>query len=324
MSTATPSGVRSFARENAPLTALVVLLVILPFITPYVAFASTVLMFSLLALSFIFLFGYMGYLTFGAAMFFALGAYTMALLNIHLSAPLLPAMAVTIVFVAIVALGVGFVCFRRGGVYFALLTLAFNQLFYNVFYQLRDLTGGPTGLGGIDRPALLGVLDIGSEWIFYYFTALIFLGAFLLTRHLVSSTFGSVLKAIHDNEIRVDVLGYDPTLFKYAAFAYSAALGALGGALFAMQQQFVGVESSNWEVSADAIIIALIGGAGTIYGAPIGALIYLTAEEILAGITFHWRLPIGVIVVLLVLYRPDGTYPIIEELVERIRNKYDL
>jgi branched-chain amino acid transport system permease protein len=323
MSKVSRSSLRTYVAENKMFVALIALIAVLPFVVPFTALATTILIFSMLALSVILLLGYMGYFTFGVAMFFALGAYTMALLNIHLAFPLLPGIAVTVAFVGVVALAVGYVCFQRSGIYFAILTLALNQLFFTIFYQLRDLTGGPSGLGGINRPDLFGVVSLGSDLVYYYFTAAVFLIAFALTRHVINSTFGKVMQAIRDSETRVDVIGYDPILFKYVAFIYSAALAALGGTLFAMLRRFVSVESASWEISADAIIIALVGGAGTIYGAPIGAIIYLTTEEMLSEMTRHWRLPIGILVVLLVLYRPDGFYPIIDEQVDRLRERFD-
>lgn len=306
---------------DATIPILIAVLAVLPFAAPYAALASNTLSFALLALSFIFLFGYMGYLTFGAAMFFAIGAYAMALLIIYLNVSILPGLVGSVLFAGLIAFPIGWACFRRGGVYFALLTLAFNQLVFTVIFQWKSVTGGDSGLPIPYRPDMdFGVFTVGlqNEVIYYFFSAIFFLIAFVITRRMVNSTFGSVLKAIRDSEERAEVIGYNIPAFKYSAFIYSAALGGLGGALFAAQQKFVGVEMANWTTAADAVVIALIGGAGSIYGALIGAVIFEVASDVISVYTARWKIFIGAIVILIVLFFRGGVWEMRNLLLDRL------
>jgi branched-chain amino acid transport system permease protein len=283
---------------------------IFPFILPYKALASQVLIFGLFALGFNLLYGYTGILSFGHAAYYGLGAYGtgIALARLGVGSIWLGLLA-GILLAGIGGVVIGFFCLRRRGIYFAMLTLAFAQLLYFIAFHLADVTGGDDGLRGI--PALkLGLpgLSIEGTTGFYYFCyVLVGLAVAGLTR-ILASPFGTVLQAIRENSNRAVACGYDVQRIKLLSFVFSALLAGLAGSLDALRLTVVPIESLYWTTSGQVVMMTLLGGAGTFFGPFVGAGAYLLLEDRLSVFTESWQLVIGAIFSLFVLFLPRGIW----------------
>src|SRR5262245_13039888 len=285
---------------------------VFPFLLPYRALATQVLVYGLFALGFNLLYGYTGLLSFGHAAYYGLGAYgtgiALAKLGVTslwagLGAGLLAATAGGAV--------IGFLCLRRRGIYFAMLTLAFAQLLYFVGFHLADWTGGDDGHRGIRVPplALPGLsVSLDTSLAFYYFTFALVGLAVAGLRRILDSPFGAVLQAIRENGERATACGYDVTRVKLLSFVFSALFAGLAGALDALRLTVVPIESLYWTTSGQVVIMTLLGGAGTFFGPFVGALAFLVLEDRLSVVTESWPLVIGAIFMGFVLFLPKGIW----------------
>src|SRR5574342_302525 len=295
-----------------PAVSIILFFAILPFIVPYKGLATQVLVYGLFALGFNLLYGYTGLLSFGHAAYFGLGAYgagiTLAKLGWH---SVWVALLIGIAVAGVGGLVVGFLSLRRRGIYFAMLTLAFAQLFYFIAFHLSDLTGGDDGLRGIPKLSL-GLLGwqvpLGNPLNFHYF-ALCWVGlAVLVLRRVLDSPFGTVIAAIRENSDRAQACGYDIVRIKLVAFVFSALLTGLAGALDALRITVVPVEALYGSTSGQAVIMTLLGGAGTFFGPFVGAGTYLVLQDRLSLIMESWPLVIGLLFMAFVLFLPKGIW----------------
>jgi branched-chain amino acid transport system permease protein len=295
-----------------PSVSIVAFFAILPFIVPYKGLATQVLVYGLFALGFNLLYGYTGLLSFGHAAYFGLGAYgagiTLAKLGWH---SVWAALAIGVAAAGVGGALVGFFSLRRRGIYFAMLTLAFAQLFYFIAFHMADLTGGDDGLRGIPRLSL-GLfgwqLPLGNPLSFHYFT-LFWVGlAVFALRRILDSPFGAVLAAIRENGDRAQACGYDVVRIKLVSFVFSALFAGLAGALDALRITVVPVEALYWSTSGQAVIMTLLGGAGTFFGPFVGAGTYLVLQDRLSQVIEAWPLVIGVLFMTFVLFLPQGIW----------------
>jgi branched-chain amino acid transport system permease protein len=305
-----------------PVLAFAIFFGIFPFVVPYPALATQVLIFGLFALGFNVLYGYTGLLSFGHAAYYGLGAYGTGIA--------LAKLGVTSLWIGIaaglaLALGggavIGFFCLRRRGIYFAMLTLAFAQLLYFIGFHLADVTGGDDGLRGITIPPLaLGGYHVAldTSLAFYYFAFVLVGLAVAGLKRVLDSPFGSVLQAIRENSDRATACGYDITRVKLLSFVFSALFTGLAGALDALRLTVVPIESLYWTTSGQVVIMTLLGGAGTFFGPFVGAATFLVLEDRVSLYTESWPLVIGVIFMAFVLFLPRGIWgTIIERLGRR-------
>lgn len=252
----------------------------------YTVFAANLLCFAMFALSFDLLLGFTGLLSFGHALFWGGGAYLAAIsiVNLHLPTPL--AVVVGTSYAALLAVVVGALSIRRAGIYFAMITLALAQFQYFVVIQLRDVTGGENGLHFDTRGTLFG-LPLDGDRVFYY----VVLGALALAVafavRVVNSPFGMVLAAMRENEQRARSVGYDVQRFKLVAFVMSGTIAGLAGTLFAINNRLVGLDVADWHTSGKVVMMTILGGIGTLYGALAGAGLFESLEY------FVSKTPIG-------------------------------
>jgi branched-chain amino acid transport system permease protein len=295
-----------------PVISLAAFFAVFPFLVPHTSLATQVLTYGLFALGFNLLYGYTGLLSFGHAAYYGLGAYGtgIALAKLKFSSLWL-ALGAGLGAAALGGLVAGFFCLRRRGIYFAMLTLAFAQLLYFIAFHLADWTGGDDGLRGIPlHPLALpwGSVSLRSPLAFYYFTfALVTLAIAALQRILVSP-FGTVLQAIRENSDRATACGYDINRIKLLSFVFSAVFAGLAGALEALRLTVVPVESLYWAFSGQAVIMTLLGGAGTFFGPFVGALTYLVLEERLSRFIEWWPIVVGAVFMAFVLFLPKGIW----------------
>ncbi len=280
--------------------ALLAAALVAPFVA-YPVFLMTALCFALFACAFNLLLGYAGLLSFGHAMFFGMAAYFYGHTVKEWGWP--PELGILTGVLGAAALGAvtGALAIRRQGIYFAMITLAFSQMIY-FFCVQAPFTHGEDGLQGIPRRALLGgLIDIRNDRTLYYVVLAIFLFGYAAIYRIIHSPFGQVLKAIRENEQRALSLGYNATLYKWLAFVLSAALAGLAGSTKAMVLQFATLTDVTAAMSGEVVLMALVGGLGTLIGPVVGAFIIITMQNYLAA-TGEWVLVIqGVIFVVIVV-----------------------
>ena len=295
-----------------PVAAFLAVFAVFPFLVPYRALATQVLIYGLFALGFNLLYGYTGLLSFGHAAYFGLGAYGagIALARLGLGS-VWAALAMGLGAATLGGAVIGFFCLRRRGIYFAMLTLAFAQLLYFIGFHLADLTGGDDGLRGIPQLAV-GVpglsIPIETPIRFYYFAFVLVGLAVVALKRILDSPFGAVLRAVRENGERAAACGYDVTRLKLLAFVFSAAFAGLAGALEALRLTVVPIESLYWTTSGQVVMMTLLGGAGTFFGPFVGAATFLVLEDRLGLVTESWPLAIGLVFMAFVLFLPRGIW----------------
>jgi branched-chain amino acid transport system permease protein len=295
-----------------PVLAFLLFFAVFPFLVPYKALATQVLIYGLFAVGFNLLYGYTGLLSFGHAAYFGLGAYGAGIALAKLGVgSVWGGLGLGLGAAATGGALIGFLCLRRRGIYFAMLTLAFAQLLYFVAFHLADLTGGDDGLRGIPQlPARLPglALPLESTVAFYYFALALVGLAVLGLRRVLDSPFGAVLQAIRENRGRAVACGYDINRVRLLSFVFSAALAGLAGALEALRLTVIPIESLYWTTSGQVVMMTLLGGAGTFFGPFVGAATYLVLEDRLSVLTESWPLVIGTIFMAFVLFLPKGIW----------------
>jgi branched-chain amino acid transport system permease protein len=288
----------------------------------FVGLLSLMFIWAILALSLDMVMGYMGLLSFGHAAFFGIGAYVTGLTVLNVYNSFLLAAAVSIVLSAVVAYIIGVMSIRLSGVFFAMITLAFAQMFYQLALTWDVVTGGSDGLSIPSMELFgLGLVDLGDTVIFYYFSLLVAVGVYAGAVRFLDSPFGRIVTAIRESERRVSFLGYDTNTFKRRAFAISGAIGGLAGALLAAYQTFVSPSTLFWVVSGDVVIAMMFGGMGTLFGPMIGGAAFVALSEILSSYTDQWRFVLGLLLVLTIMAAPRGLVTVYQSLIERLRER---
>ncbi|WP_254538248.1 branched-chain amino acid ABC transporter permease [Halomarina litorea] len=266
----------------------------------------------LFAASYDLLIGFTGVVSFGHALPYGVGAYFMGIAMSGRPLPGIPeaglslpvAVVLALVAVVLVSLITGWLAFQLSGVYFAMLTLAFSMVGYFVVFESTGITGGDNGLL-VFRPDLLG-LPLGDYVTFYYLVFWVVLVSFLAMRRLTNSPFGRVLVCIRENEERARFLGYDTFRYKLGVFVVAGLFAGIAGLLQGLYLQIVTPDLLYWSTGGDALLVTLIGGMGTLWGAAVGAAFLLGARELLTGIVEGWPIVLGVVYVLFVLFVPHG------------------
>ncbi|MEO8040429.1 MAG: branched-chain amino acid ABC transporter permease [Betaproteobacteria bacterium] len=281
-----------------------------PFVGGYMALGTRVLVLGLAAMSLNFLLGFTGLLSFGHAAYFGLGAYGtgLALKLLTNSTPLALVLGVLLGGVAGAVLGALIV--RRRGVYFAMVTIAFGQVFYFIAYRWNTLTGGDDGLRGFERQPLdfgVGTIDILHKPIlFYYFVLAMFgigVGAMGL---LLRSPFGRTLLAIRENEQRARFLGIPVEQHIWLSFTLSCVFVSLAGGLNALLNNFADPTMLNYTQSGEIVMMAVLGGMRRFWGPLLGAAVFVVLQDYLSSLTTNWMSFLGAIFVLMVLFFPRG------------------
>ena len=262
-------------------------LALAPLAGAYPIFLMKLLCFALFACAFNLTLGFAGLLSLGHAAFFGTSAYVAGyvLKNWGLTPEL--GLAVATLWAAFLGWVFGSLAIRRRGIYFAMVTLALAQMLYFFCVQAK-FTGAEDGLHGIPRGNLLGLVSLKGDLAMYYLVLAIFAGAFFLIHRAVHSPFGQVLKGIRENEARMRSLGYDVERFKLLAMVLSAAIAGLAGATKALALGFATLVDVHWHMSGEVVLMALIGGVGTLAGPAVGAAIVVGLESVLADKVGSW------------------------------------
>jgi len=267
----------------------------------YPVFLMTALCFALFACAFNLLLGYAGLMSFGHAMFFGISAYFFGHTVKAWGLPPELGIVAGVAGAAVLGLLTGALAIRRQGIYFAMITLAFAQMVYFICVQ-APFTHGEDGLQGIVRqPLLFGLIPTRDDRVLYYVVLAIFLFGYGVIYRVIHSPFGQVLKAIRDNEQRALSLGYEADRYKLLAFVLSAALSGLAGATKAMVLQFATLTDVSSGMSGEVVLMALVGGLGTIIGPVVGAFVIVTMQNYLASLGEFVLVIQGLIFVVIVM-----------------------
>jgi branched-chain amino acid transport system permease protein len=301
-------------RHLAILAAIWAALILAPYWMPvfggYTALGSRVLVLGLGAMSLNLLLGFTGVLSFGHAAWFGLGAYAcgLTLKFIALSTPL-GLLAGTLV--GGIAGGIlGALLVRRRGIYFAMVTIAFGQVFYYIAFQWLSVTGGDDGLRGFERQPLdfkLFQIDLlHNDLYFYYFVLICFAAAIGIMASILHSPFGRTMIAIRENERRARFLGIPIERHIWIAFTMSCFFMAFAGALYALVNNFADPRMLHYSLSGDFVIMAVMGGMRKFWGPLLGAIVFVVLQDYLSSVTVNWMSFIGVLIVFIVLFFPRG------------------
>jgi len=287
----------------------------LTYVGGYIELGSRVLIYALAAMALNFLLGFTGVLSFGHAAYFGLGAYGTALTIKYLypSTPL--AMLVGVVAATVAAAIIGPMIVRLRGVYFAMCTIAFGQVFYFIAFQWSSVTGGDDGVSAWHRMPLgfgLATIDILKDnKAFYYFALALFAVCAAAMAFLLRSPFGRTLLAIRENERRARFLGIPVDRHIWASWVISCFFVAVAGALYALLNNFVDPRALRWDQSGNFVIMAVLGGMRSFWGPLIGAAIFIVLQDYLSSETQNWMSFIGLFFVLVVLFFPRGVLGIV-------------
>jgi branched-chain amino acid transport system permease protein len=307
-----PAPAATDKRKRIALAAALAALALFPAAggTFYTELVTKVMILAIFALSLDLLVGYTGLVSFGHAAYFGVGAYTLGLLapkyeaaNLWLTLP------AAIGFAALAAAVVGAFVVRVKGIYFIMVTLAFAQMFYFVFHD-TDFGRGSDGISMNFKPvATIGGVtpfDLGNAIHVYYFVFALLLLVFAFLRVLLRSPFGRALQGIRSNEHRMRSLGYPVYWYKLASFTLAGALAGLAGYLATLQFGFVNPELLSWHQSGNVLLMLILGGLGSLYGAVAGAFVFVGLQELYSSLTTHWQLLLGATIILLVVFLPGG------------------
>jgi branched-chain amino acid transport system permease protein len=279
--------IRTLGRDRVAAIGVVLLLIglVLPKVI-YPVVGIDLLCFALFAVSFDLLFGYVGLLSFGQALFWGGGGYVAAIVIARGHVDVAIAIAVGVAYAVVAAALVGMLAVRRAGIYFAMVTLAVAQIQYFLAVQFVDLTGGDNGLNLGARGHLLGI-PIENDVVYYYIAfVLVVLGIWFALR-VTRSPFGSVLQAMRENEPRAIALGYRVNRYKVAVFTMAGGLAGFAGALYAVGNHLAGLEMVDWHTSGAVVMMTVLGGIGTVVGPVVGAGLFQLLEYFVA------KTPIG-------------------------------
>jgi branched-chain amino acid transport system permease protein len=276
----------------------------------YTELAVRVVVLGLAAMSLNFLLGFTGVLSFGHAAYFGLGAYgaAMSLKFFYPSTAL--AIVVGVVVGTVAAAVIGAMIVKLRGVYFAMVTIAFGQVFYFIAFRWNNVTGGDDGLTGWHRePLHLGFTQIdilGNDKAFYYLVLLLFAVSVGLMALLLKSPLGRTLIAIRENERRARFLGIPVEQHIWLAFVISCVFASLAGALYALLSNFTDPRSLHWTLSGNFVIMAVLGGMRSFWGPLVGAAIFVVLQDYVSSQTQNWMSFIGLFFVLVVSFFPRG------------------
>ena len=276
----------------------------------YVRLAIEAFLLGAIALSVDILLGCAGLLSLGQAMYFGLSAYLTALCYLHVTQSFWLVAAIVGAAVALVAALLGAVAIRAKGVYFALITFGVAEIAGKVVHNTRAL-GGSDGLIGIPVPSigLPGIeVALRNDRVFYYVVLVAIALVFLGVTRILATPFGSVLSAIRDNASRVPYLGYNPFWYKFVAYLLAAEVAAVGGLFYPLLRGFVGPDLFGFEISTQSVVMALVGGVGTLIGPLVGGVMITFLQSVLGSFTERHLFVLGVIFILFVRFLPGGLF----------------
>lgn len=296
----------------------------------YRGLPSLIMIFGIVVLGFNLLLGYIRLISFGHAAFFGGAAYAAGIFSDAVLGSPLAMVVVGTVVATLLAWIIGYLSIRRGGVYFAVLTLTFGQmLYYLALGPAKALTNGDNGFTSVQLNPVLGVFELEhalplvGNWMYVLAGGFAVL-AIVAVNRIVNSPYGLIFRAIGQNEQRVEFLGLHVWRYKLMAFILSGTFAGIGGSLFTIHEVYVPLGSLYWVQSGDFIIMTVLGGLGSLVGPVLGAAVFLYIENVVsgfAGLGSYWLLILGIVFATVVWLFPEGLWGIIKTGVGRISNR---
>lgn len=264
--------------------------------------ANQILIWGLFAVAFNMLWGMTGMLSFGQALYFGLGAYSVGLLVRHLGDSwFLPGFGIGLAASIIVSILIGLLIIRVSGVFFTVLTLAFGQLVWRITFTLYYFTGGDDGIQGLVPP---GILE--NPTAYYYFSLILVACSIWILRRLAHSPMGLLLRCIRQNPERVRFLGRSVRFGQIKIYVISSLFTALAGSLMAGVDRSIHTDMLFWTTSGEVILMSVLGGIGQFFGPFIGAGVIILIEDVVGARTEFWPLIIGLVMIVMVILFPTG------------------
>ena len=297
--------------RNAFVVALLVVLALVPVYAGLIgnyflmSLFTRIVILAMAAVSLNLIMGFGGMVSFGHAAYLGIGGYAIGILakeginSGFLQWPLALAMS------ALFALAVGALSLRTRGVYFIMITLAFAQMVYYVAIGL-DRYGGDDGMTIYKRSQFGDLINLSNKTAFYYLCLVLLLVAVYIVWRIVNSRFGMVIQGARSNDRRMRAIGFPTYRYKLVCFVIAGTMCGLAGALLANHTDFISPAVMHWTRSGDLIVMAVLGGMGTVFGPVIGAVALLVLEEVLSGVTEYWQIIMGPIFLLVVLFARGG------------------
>ena len=306
---------RSAAIERVFLILIAAVIVAVPWLIPalfnpfWVSVIAEILIWSLFAASVNLLFGYVGLLSFGQALYFGFGMYGVAIGIADLGLPFWPAFALGIVAAMTMALVTGIFAVRLTWHYFAIITVVFSLIFYFLALTNKWLTGGDDGINFTLPPTFqlgesqLSFTDPTFQYLFILATVAL---CFWLMHRLIGSPLGKALLAIRDNDVRASLIGLNVYRLRLIAFVLAGFLAGVAGALFSFFGRYASASYMFYHVSGEAVVWTIVGGAGTLLGPIVGTSIFIFVREVVSSQWEHHELVVGLVAILVVIFAPRG------------------
>jgi branched-chain amino acid transport system permease protein len=292
----------------------------------YLNMLTEIIIFSLYAVSYNLLLGYAGLLSFGHAMFFGLAAFSTAVAIIHIPGlALWNAILIGVATTVLAGFIIGSLLLRHKGAYFALLTLAFNSLFYAVATKWHSVTGGDDGLS-VARPALktgFSSISLANLTNFYYLTLIVVGATIVFCWYFTHTAMGKTVVLMRENEERMKFLGYNTNVSRLILFTFTGAVAGLAGSFYALHFQFVSISAISVDMTTAVLLMTFVGGTKTFWGPILGAFVYIILQNYLSDITDRWPLFMGLIFVFMVLFIPGGLSEVLMNIWQRMFGKKD-
>ena len=283
----------------------------------YLNLASQILIYALLALSLNLLVGYGGLVSLGHASFVGLTSYA-AVLLLNAGFGQLATAILAVAFSTLCGALFGVLALRASGIGFLMITLALGQIVWGIAYRANNLTGGDNGIRYAARPHPFGI-DISGAPSFYYFTLAVFAVAFFFIWRLVRSPFGAALQGARDQPRRMRMLGHDVWLIQWFAFVLAAFWGSIAGLLYVYYNLFISPHAISLQQSAEALLMAILGGASALTGPIVGAVIITLVKNVVSTYIDRWNSLLGAIFVIVIMFMPFGIVPGLRQLWTRWR-----
>jgi branched-chain amino acid transport system permease protein len=315
------------AIQRVLLTVSAVFMISVPWSIPalinafWVSVIAEILIWSLFAASVNLLFGYVGLLSFGQALYFGFGMYGVAIGISEFGLSFWPAFGLGVAAAMVMALITGILAVRLTWHYFAIITLVFSLIFYFLALTNKWLTGGDDGINFTMPPtfSLGGITGSLADPTFQYLFILATVSlCFWLMHRLIGSPLGKAFLAIRDNDVRASLIGLNVYLLRLIAFVMAGFLAGVAGALFAFFGRYASAAYMFYHVSGDAVVWAIVGGAGTLFGPIVGTSIFIFMREIVSTHWEHYSLIVGVVAILVVIFAPKGVVGLWNEWLTRL------
>ena len=309
----------------APLALLVLLSVPLWADDTMLNLLANMLIWGLFAMGYDFMFGYAGVVSFGHAAFFGLGAYMVALPLVHLQFQGFWLLLVLAILVPMLfGLLVSVVSIRAKGVYFAILTLAWQQILYIVFENFTEVTGGTDGLpiNVPDITIIPGVMSVSpyDPGVLYFLVLGCTVVSFVVLYRLSQSPMGEVLRGIRENINRMEYIGFKERQYRIGAFIVSCGVSGLAGGLIAIATSFVGLGFMDFVINGEVIVWTIIGGQGTLIGPVVGGAVIYLLQDLFSNRYSWWLIPVGILFIAMVIFMPEGIAGRAKMLINRARS----